>query len=460
MAVKLSRLVASNPWWKEGKWDGRDPDLRRVDHYLERDMIDIPEGKLVVIRGIRRSGKTVYLKSMVRELIKQGVDRKNIVYISCDRFNKTEVRNMITEILIKRGKGYLLLDEVTRLKDWNYLLKEFMEQGKFTIVATGSNPIDIKDMTELLPGRGIEGNEYYFNPLSFREFVHTLIKLEKKIKGRFLLDAIKPLKDLKVKFSPLDPHVDELYPYYDEIERLFYVYILTGGFPNAIVDYLKKGAVSEETYETILRLLLGTMAKEKRSEDTTRKILQNIASLGANRTDYITISKDTDIHHNTVRDYLEILQKSRIIYTLYAWDIDKKDHAPKRQKKIVFQSSLIPLSLPLYLWGGSWDDVQEYAEKHIEELVEDVITSHLIWTDESPVMREHPSFSGFYYDKSECYYVMLKDEKFYGFESHYGKLKKTKYPFKTTYLSKDVIDDESVPASLFLYGLEKGEHCI
>ncbi|MFO7991595.1 MAG: hypothetical protein R6U61_04770 [Thermoplasmata archaeon] len=55
---------------------------------------------------------------------------------------------------------------------------------------------------------------------------------------------------------------------------------------------------------------------------------------------------------------------------------------------------------------------------------------------------------------------MLKDGEFHGFESHYGKLKKKKYPFKTTYLTKDLMDEESIPASLFLYGLEKSNYCI
>ncbi len=460
MAVKLSRLASHNPWWKDGDWERADPDLRKVDYFLERRNIDIPEGKLTVMRGIRRSGKTVYLKHIVTELAERGVNRRNIVYISCDRFNKTEIWNIVTEILIKRGGGYLLLDEVTNLKEWNFLLKELMEQGEFTVVATGSNPVEIKDMTERLPGRGIEGNDYYFNPLSFREFVRALVTHEKRIGDKYLLNALKPLKMLDARFSPSAPSVEQLFPYYDEIERLFYVYILTGGFPNAILDYVKNGQVSEGTYETLLRMLLGTLAKEKKSEDTARRIMEEISALGTGRTDFFSIAKVTDLHHNTVRNYLELLEKSRTIYTLYAWDIEKKRHALRRQKKVVFQSPLIPASLPLYLWGGRWEDVQDYVEKHIEWLVEGVIASHLIWTEERPVTREQRSFAGFFYNRKECDFVMLKDGTFYGFESHYGKLKKAKYPFRTIYLTKDTMDDEAIPASLFLYGLEKSDGCI
>ncbi|MDO9537643.1 MAG: AAA family ATPase [Thermoplasmata archaeon] len=460
MAVKLSRLVSNNPWWKSEDWENTDPDLKKVDNFLERKTINIPEGKLTVLRGIRRSGKTVYLKRMVSELLKKGVNRQNIVYISCDRFNRSEVSNIIMDILVKRGGGYLLLDEVTNLADWNLVLKEIMEQGEFTIVATGSNPVEIKNMTERLPGRGIEGNEYYFNPLSFREFVRALIKLEDRINDEFLLKAIKPLRKVETRFTPLAPNVDELFPYYEEVERLFYVYILTGGFPNAIQDYLKSGRVSEETYEMLLRMLLGTLSKEKKSEETARRIMQEISAIGTGRTDYISIARDTGMHHNTVHNYLELLEKSRITYTLYAWDIEKKMHALKKQKKIVFQSPIIPVSIPLHEWGGKWEDVQEYVDKHIEGLVEDVIASHLIWTEERPVVREQHSFAGFFYERHECDFVFLKNGEFHGFESHYGKLKKAKYPFKTTYLTKDIMDEGVMPASLFLYGLEKGAGCL
>jgi predicted AAA+ superfamily ATPase len=412
------------------------------------------------MRGIRRSGKTVYLKHIVHELLKNDVSPQNIVYISCDRFNKTEVRNIVTEILIKRGGGYLLLDEVTNLEEWNFLLKELMEQGDFTIIATGSNPVEIKGMTERLPGRGIEGNEYYFNPLSFGEFVRAIIKLESEIKDEYLLKAFRHLKKVDVQFSPLRPSIENLFQYYDEIERLFYVYVLTGGFPNATIDYLKHGKVSEETYETLLRMLLGTLAKEKRSEDTARRIMEEILAVGTGRTDFLTIAQDADLHHNTVRSYLELLEKARIIYTLYAWDLEKKKHANRKQKKVVFQSPLIPVSLTFHLLGSRWENVQDYVEKNIEWLVEGIIASHIIWSEERPVMREQRSFAGFFYNKNECDFVMLKDGAFHGFESHYGKLKKGKYPFKTTYLTKDTMGDEAIPTSLFLFGLEKGDGCI
>jgi hypothetical protein len=55
---------------------------------------------------------------------------------------------------------------------------------------------------------------------------------------------------------------------------------------------------------------------------------------GSSRLDFTTIASDIGIHHNTVREYIEVLENSRIIYLLPAWDIDKKRYSLRKQKKL------------------------------------------------------------------------------------------------------------------------------
>ena len=96
----------------------------------------------------------------------------------------------------------------------------------------------------------------------------------------------------------------------------------------------------------------------------------------------------------------------------------------------------------------------------MEWLVESTISSHITWSEEIPIMREKHSFAGFFYNSKECDYVLFKDGKFYGFETKYGKVEKSRYPFQTTYLSMDTIDKDTIPASLFLAGLKKSGNSI
>ena len=460
MAIKLTALTPQNPWWKGGDWPAEDTDLKKIEYFLKRKEIDIPEGRLTVLRGVRRSGKTVYLKQLVKILLENGINEKSILYLSCDRYTKVQVKNLVSDFFIKRGGGWLLLDEVTYMEGWHLLLKELMEQGDFTVIATGSNPMQIKSMSERMPGRGIEGNEYYFNPLSFREFIRALVKIKDKIVSRHLLKVLKAVESLNTHFTPIEASAEKLFPYYNELETLFYVYLHTGGFPNAIINYIKNDRISYETYETLMRVILGTLAKNGKSDDIAREIMANILSIGASRTDFVSIARDLGLHHNTVRDYLGLLESLRLIYVLSAWDISKKRHAVRKQKKVIFQSPLVPAALHVYLRGGAWEEAQEFVEKNTEWLVEDTISSHIIWTEERPVIKEKGSFAGFYYSTSECDFVMQKNGKFYGFESKYGRLKESKYPFEILYLTKDSMKENAVPASLFLFGLEKGKGCI
>ena len=59
MAIKMMDLVSMNKWWRGSGWEEEDPDLKRLSVDLERRLIEIKKGSITLIRGIRRSGKTV-----------------------------------------------------------------------------------------------------------------------------------------------------------------------------------------------------------------------------------------------------------------------------------------------------------------------------------------------------------------------------------------------------------------
>ena len=461
MAIKLTELVNQNKWWKGEGWEVEDPDLRKVRFLLRRRMIEISESELTIIRGVRRSGKTVYLKEIVKNLIEKGIDPRSIIYLSCDRMNRSHTKNIINEFRIQRGGGYLLLDEITYMDGWNLLLKEVMEQGGFTVIATGSNPVGIKHSTERLPGRGIEGNEYYFDPLSFREFIFAIKEAPEEIIHPSMVKVVRSIPDVDLEFPVSSPDIDGLLPFYEEIERLFHYYLLTGGFPNAIINLFLDGKIDPELYETIIRMTLGLISKEGRKETTVRSILERLITMKSSRVDYQTIGKRDEIHHNTVRDYLDLLEEGRILFVLYQWDLAKRRIKRAKDKKILFQSPLFPIAFNNYIKGGEWQQAQEFLEENKEWLVEGTVGSHVVWTMERPLMKEKHSFAGFHVGKNECDLVVIDDRSGpIGFETKYGKLKKRSYPFNVFYLTKEEAGTNTIPVSLFLFGLTKGKWSI
>ena len=440
MAVKIVKLVRHNPWWKGEGWIRDDPDLSKiiVQDRISRKELPVKSGGITLIRGVRRAGKSFYIKTLIESLVKTG-DPLKVIYIPCDRFTRGEVRGFIDELRRRHGEIYVFLDEITHLKGWRLLLKELGEDG-ITAVATGSNPVELKKESELLPGRGIEGNEYYFNPINFREF------------ARYMNHRLPDLT-----FAYKTPNVDRLLPWFEELDGLFYAYLQTGGFPEAVLEFKKHGRVSEERYEEFIRLVLGEIAKSGKNEETAREILEVIFNLRGNRADYVSIARKVGVSHPTVREYLSTLESARLVYTLEAWDISKKRHAHRKEKKIVFQSPLIALSLAKYIG----EDPFEFLEENIEWLVEGTVATHVIWSFEAPILREKHSFAGFYYDRNkECDIVTKERGKFFGIEVKYGEVKRRRYPFPTIYISKDDVGEDVYPVSLYLYGLEKSEMSI
>ncbi len=440
MAVKIVKLVRHNPWWKGEAWINNDPDLSQINvqERIPRRIVPLNDGKITLIRGVRRAGKSFYIKTLIESLVKT-VDPLKVIYVPCDRFTMREVRALIDELRRRHGEIYIFLDEITYLKGWRIFLKELGEDN-ITAVATGSNPVELKKESELLPGRGLEGSEYYFNPLNFREFASYM-------------NTRLP----EITFEYNNPETERFIPWFEELDGLFYSYLQTGGFPEAVLDLKKHGRISEERYEEFIRLVLGEIAKSGKNEEIAREILEVIINLRGNRADYVSIARKVGISHPTVREYLSTLESARLIYTLEAWDISKKRHAHRKEKKIVFQSPLIALALAKYIG----EDPFEFLEENIDWLVEGTVATHVIWSFEEPIVREKHSFAGFYYDRNkECDLVIKERRKFFGIEVKYGEVKRKRYPFPTIYISKDDVGEDVYPVSLYLYGLEKSEMSI
>ena len=442
MVVKITYLSKYNPWWSEENWEKYDKDLKRVKLLLPRKTVKIEKSKTYIFRGIRRSGKSVFLKQLVKELLHKGIQPEKIIYISCDRYSSKEIINLVREIKLRIGEEiFLFLDEITYLPEWERLLKILSEEDT-TIIATGSNPIEIKKRTERLPGRGIEGNECCFVPFSFREFLNF-----NKISAK--------------GFPPEKPEIERFFQNFDKIEGLFFKYLITGGFPKAVTEMLKSGKVSEDCFEEVIRVLLGDISKTGKSESIAKDIFSYLLDIRGSRTDYYSIAKEIGISHVTVREYLELLEDCGAVFVLEAWDISKKTHSKRKQKKIIFQSSFIPLALAKYIYGLDYREILEFLDENAEWIVEHAVISHVLWSKLEPVTREKHTFAGFYYTDKECDLVLFERGRFFGIEVKYGKVKKYRYPFDVIYISKDEIEGNNVlPASLYLAGIEKSKKVI
>ncbi len=428
--VKINEIAAQNPWWKYGIEFARyDKHLKEAEPvFFKRQQISFEKGKIYIIRGPRQVGKTTYLKRSIKELIEKGIPTTHVLYLSIDTFtSRRELKNALAYFLESTREAplfYIFLDEITSLEDWNLEFKNLADQGTIergVIVATGSSSVKLKEKAELLPGRGLEGNEYLIKPLCFREFLlQSIDHLSQFSPEDEFKVALKQMKKRLISSRIYFPctcdemweNVQRLLPFKNEISYLFRLYLVTGGFPGVINHYFLnrythrkdvKDLIEPSVSEIFVRDVLGDMARLQKQESITRQLFKAIIERYGSRYSFTAISKNIERTHITAIDYLEHLEDSFICFVLYAYDFNKKTPKWKGNKKVYFFDPFILHSIKSYLIGNDiWATITETLqdEEFQGKLIEGMVISHLIMQREIPFLKAPQTFVWFYYDKS------------------------------------------------------------
>ena len=446
--VKIAEISSQNPWWRQGEdFIQHDQSFGRAKPiFFERREIEPETGGIYILRGPRQVGKTTYLKDLARKLMKSGIPSRDILYLSLDFFvSRRELRNALDYFLDSRRDAlrlYLLLDEITSLDDWNMELKYLADMGalrKGSILATGSSAVKLKAKGELLPGRGLEGNEYYIKPLNFRNFVLQSFgfisqhipdeELSANLAG---LGSILPgcFIDLSADFKIIREKVEAILPYKKELGYLFRLYLICGGMPGVINHYLSNrylhnnDTIEPVIAEVFIRDIIGDIARLQKQETIARQILKVIVERYGSRYTFSKISRQIERTHITTINYLEYMEESFISFLLYAYDFNKKDMKSKGDKKTYLFDPFIFHSVKSYLGGrevreiiaGSMED-----ENLLGKLVEGMVVSHLRSYSEIPFLRTAGTFLWYYYDKSgrEMDVIFKNDGGYSGLEVKY-----------------------------------------
>lgn len=141
--------------------------LKQVEPFIDKEIIKI-------ITGIRRCGKSVFLKILMDELKLRGIVEDNIIYINLDNIYYKNIKNEkeLDEIVLEKiknikGKIYLFIDEIQRVDRWESAINSYYSSFNIDIYLTGSvsNILSGKD-SSYLSGRYIEIKMY---PFSFKE---------------------------------------------------------------------------------------------------------------------------------------------------------------------------------------------------------------------------------------------------------------------------------------------------
>ncbi|MBN2619326.1 MAG: ATP-binding protein [Spirochaetales bacterium] len=212
-------LYQYNPWW-EGKYSLNG--IIRRKSYFYKLKSNVENRSIIFLTGLRRVGKTTLMKALIYDLIENGINSQQILYISLDDYILR--KNLLVEILTEFRKIHKLsmdvkifafFDEVTYKEDYHQQLKNIYDNQNVKIFATSSSSSLLNDKKAFLTGRSIT---YEVKPLDFPEYLEfKSIKIKRS--EEYLLETYfkEYLKDGGMPENVLNPNREYLMNLVDDI---------------------------------------------------------------------------------------------------------------------------------------------------------------------------------------------------------------------------------------------------
>jgi predicted AAA+ superfamily ATPase len=438
--MERNKILQQNPWWGEQE----DADLLHVSKSsfkIERTKLPIVKGKVYLIKGPRRVGKTIYLKQIA------NANKERALYINLDSFSNIKSNELIREIesfINLKKNSIILLDEVQNLKDDCSFLKAMSDLNilkESTVFVTGSDPRAIERCKQKLIGRSEE--QRIMAPLTFRQFLLSITTQNNPKLNQLLQNSISVRdsnKVIKEKYLSLEV-------YAIDIEKYFDIYLLTGGFPETINCYLTNNTITKNYYEDLIQKIFEKLDKQK-----TIAILSVLNNSLSNSLKYATISQKTEISPETVKNYLFDLSELLLLFEV-------KEKLTDRLKKYYFKDPFITHSINSYY--SNLDPFMESLNYILNEntkgqLVENVVAGHLhniYFYNLQYLFNKNKEVDFIIFNKAiEVKYraSIVAPNKIAG-DLEYLLL--TRYPQDLAHLEKD--NTLAIPASVFLAMLEQ-----
>lgn len=301
---KTEIIEILNDW---NYWNKPLPNTKERPLYDEKISSFMQYDEVIVIKGIRRSGKSTLMINQIKNLLKEGVLISDILFINFEdprlinHLNLEllqEIKDVYLEYLNPQGKPYIFLDEIQNIPSWEKWVNKEYELKLSNLTISGSNSSMLSsEIASSLSGRYLSIDVY---PLSFAEYL-----------------SFKNLH-IRTKLELIDKKI--------EINREFELYLKEGGFPK-LIEYDTDQKVNLLTTYKDSILLKDIVARYKLKEFT--KLEEISAFLLSNSGISISINKlknNFKVSYDTASSYLEYLLKAYMLF-----EINKFDYSLKKQ---------------------------------------------------------------------------------------------------------------------------------
>ncbi|HLP55050.1 MAG TPA: ATP-binding protein [Fluviicola sp.] len=267
---------------------------RAIIQHLQADLF---QGKAILLFGPRQVGKTTVLELLLKDqnqpYLMLNADEPD-VRESLENTTSTALRNLFGDNRI------VFIDEAQRVQNIGLTLKLITDQIKdVQVIASGSSAFDLASQThESLTGRKYE---HLLLPLSFTEMVghHGLLEERRLLQQRMI------------------------YGYYPEIVNN----------PSKAEKHIKLLANSY-LYKDLLQL------ESMKKPALLTKILKALALQVGSEVSFQEISRLVNADYHTVEKYVDLLQKTFVIFTLPAFSRNVRNEIRKGQKIYFYDNGI------------------------------------------------------------------------------------------------------------------------
>lgn len=348
----IARLNFDNNWWdsiSDIRISNQDNPRRKYYQSFFNAIIDRTVRRAIVLMGPRRVGKTVMVYHAIRGLIDQGVEPKNILYLSLETpiYTGLSLEKMVALFAehfnhARDSQLYIFFDEVQYLKNWEVHLKSLVDSYpdyKFVVTGSAAAALRLKS-NESGAGRF---SDYVLPPLTFAEY---LMFIGKEVELLEPVPADDSDSSNTTKFQAKNV---------TELNYEFVNYLNFGGYPEAVFsETIRKDPGQYIKSDIIDKVLLRDLPSLYGISDIQElnRLFTTLAYNSGNEVSLEGLSQSSGVAKNTIKRYLEYLEAAFLIRR-----VERIDQNAKRFKRAMcFKVYLTNPSMRAALFGQIRED--------------------------------------------------------------------------------------------------------
>lgn len=359
-----------NPWWRTpaaAKEEAKPQ--RRLAYYEALKMLKHNSiRRFVVLSGVRRVGKTTIMYQIIEQLLEEGINPKNILYVTFDNpiLKLVSVENVLSiyeSLSPLDGTKYIFFDEVQYTDNWELWMKVIYDSRKdIRLMATGSaSPILEKGSADSGTGRW---SVLKIPTMSFYEYCKLLSLDEPELPENLQLFELAEMNhamlgDLVNRFAHLRNHFNR--------------YLTIGGFPELALsddDLYAQRMLREDVVDKVIKRDVLTLFNI-RSPLLMEKLFLYLCMNSTGIFHATTAAKELEnVSVATIDSYIEALEMSNLIYLAKPMNVGSKG-ALKGKPKIFIADAAIRNAVLMI------DDVLS-DENELGAMVETAVYKHMV----------------------------------------------------------------------------------